>query len=311
MIRRHRVNPSVPSKFAGRMCVLGAALLWSMSGLFAKATLFHDIPVETRGPVLAFWRAVFATVVLLPAVRQPRWRAWLIPVTICFTGMNVTYLTAMTRTTAANAIWLQSTAPWWVFLLSLILFREPVVRRDLIPLFFGMLGVGFILGFEAVHSEGVARSGVVFGLVSGFFYAGVVIFMRQLRDEDSAWLVALNHCVAALVLLPWILWLGRWPSATQFLVLFGFGALQMAIPYLLLIRGLRAISSQEAVALGLIEPVLIPLWVYLKWDESPAWWTMVGAALILVGLLLRYVIWELVARRSPPELAEPRLPPGD
>jgi len=94
-------------------------------------------------------------------------------------------------------------------------------------------------------------------------------------------------------------------------VLFGFGALQMAIPYLLLIRGLRAISSQETVALGLIEPVLIPLWVYLKWGESPAWWTMIGAALILVGLLMRYVVWELVARRSPPELAEPRLPPGD
>lgn len=278
------------------MAVLGAALLWSTSGLFAKSPMFVEWSLETRGPMLAFWRAVFATMVLVPTIRRPRWRGLLVPLAICFAGMNVTYLTAMTQTTAANAIWLQSTAPWWVFLLSALLFREPVERRDLIPLGFGVLGVGMILGFEFAHSEGIARLGTILGLTSGVFYAGVVVFMRQLRDENAPWLVALNHAVAALVLLPWVLWLDSWPSPKQLAVLACFGVFQMALPYLLLIRGLRAISSVEAMGIGLIEPVLIPMWVYLVWGETPAIWTIQGGALILTGLALRYVLVELLTR---------------
>jgi drug/metabolite transporter (DMT)-like permease len=82
-------------------------------------------------------------------------------------------------------------------------------------------------------------------------------------------------------------------------VLAAFGALQMGIPYTFMIRGLRTISSQEAVAIALVEPVLMPVWVLLVGLETPAWWTAVGAALILVGLVLRYVVWELLIGRSP------------
>jgi len=139
-------------------------------------------------------------------------------------------------------------------------------------------------------------AGVVLGLASGITYAVVVVGMAHLRSEDSAWLVGLSQAVSALVLLPWVLWLGKCPSLAQFAVLAGFGSLQMAVPYLCLIHGLRGISSQEAVAIGLLEPVLMPVWVYLVWGEVPAWWTVSGAALILVGLLLRY---GFRARRGP------------
>jgi len=280
------------SKLAGRLWVATAALLWSSSGLFVKSPIFADWSPTVRGPLLAFWRATFAALVLLPLIRRPRWRPDLVPLTLCFTSMNVLYLTAMTLTTAANAIWLQSTAPWWVFIFGVCVFHEPVVRRDLVPLMFGVLGVAAILAFEI---PGEARGGVMLGLGSGVAYAGVVLFMRRLSAEDSAWLVALNHAVAAVVLLPWVLRWGQLPSLWQLLVLAGFGALQMAVPYLLLIRGLRAISSQEAVAIGLLEPVLLPLWVFLVWGEAPAWWTVIGALLILTGLGFRYGLLE---RRS-------------
>jgi drug/metabolite transporter (DMT)-like permease len=282
-----------PSKLAGRLSVLAAAVLWSSSGLFAKWPIFDVWPASTRGVSLAFWRALFAALVLLPAVRRPRWRMGLAPLAIAFTLMNVTFLTAMSQTTAANAIWLQSTCPWWVFFFSVVFFREPIVRRDLIPLAFGVLGVSTILYYE-VQSQ--ARFGAACGLAAGVSYAGVVVLMRHLRSENSSWLVALNHGVAALILLPWVAACGPWPTPLQFAALAGFGILQMAIPYLLLIRGLRAISSQEAVAIGMAEPILIPVWAFLIRGEVPAPWTGVGAGMILVGLVLRYVVWELWAR---------------
>jgi drug/metabolite transporter (DMT)-like permease len=173
------------------------------------------------------------------------------------------------------------------------LFREPIVRRDLIPLCFGVVGVSTILAFEV---QGQARFGVACGLAAGISYAAVVVFMRHMRSENSFWLVGLNHGVAALMLLPWVLRLGAWPTPLQFAALAAFGILQMALPYLLLIRGLRAISSQEAVAIGMAEPILIPFWAYLIRGEVPAPWTLFGAGMILLGLVLRYVVWELWTR---------------
>jgi DME family drug/metabolite transporter len=283
-------GPAASSKLVGRLWVLAAALMWSTGGLFAKLPIWDDWDLSVRGPMFAFWRALFAALILMPTVRRPRFKGSLVPLTLIFTVMNVTYLVSLTQTTAANAIWLQATAPWWVFLFSISLFREQIARRDLIPLLFGCLGVGTILCFEI---RGHAQFGVVCGLSSGITYALVLMFMRQLRAENPAWLVAVNHAVAALALLPWILYVGQWPSPAQLLVLAAFGALQMAIPYTFMIRGLRSISTQEAVAIALIEPVLNPLWVLLLGLETPAWWTLVGAGLILVGLLLRYVVWEL------------------
>ncbi len=293
---------SARSLLAGRASVFAAALLWSLSGAFAKSPIFDVWPAESRGLLLAFWRAAFAAIVLLPTVRRPRWRWTLIPLAASFTIMNVSYLTAMSRTTAANAIWLQATCPWWVFLLSAVLMGEPIVRRDLIPLAFGVVGVGTILVFEI---QGQAGFGVMCGLAAGASYAVVVVCMRQLRGENSPWLVALNHAVACLALLPWIVYLGAFPSMGQLGTLAAFGAVQMALPYLLLIRGLRTISSQEVVAIGMVEPMLIPVWAYAIRGETPAWWTVAGGGCILVGLILRYAVWELMApARIAPQATE-------
>ena len=285
------------SKLAGRLLVAAAALMWSSSGVFARWPGFEAWPEIERGALLAFWRAFFAGLVLMPAVRRPRFDRLLVPLVISFAVMNISYLTAMILTTPANAIWLQNAAPWWVFLISVVLFRDPVVRRDLVPLAFGMLGVGTVLCFEFMNASGQSLVGISCGVVSGVFYAAVIVLMGKLSKENPAWLVVVNHAVAAAILLPWVICLGRWPSIEQLAVLAAFGAFQMAVPYVLLIRGLRSISAQEAVAIALIEPVLMPVWAFLVWGIRASWWTLIGAALILTGLLLRYAFWDLLANR--------------
>lgn len=291
-----------PGKLAGRLCVLAAALMWSSSGLFVKQALFDGWPRECRGMLFAFWRAAFAAAVLLPMIRRPRASPLLAPLALCFMLMNVTFLTSMARTTAANAIWLQSTYPWWVLVFSVVLFGQPIARRELVPLAFGAAGVGMILFCELVPSGAASAAasaptrdalGVACGAASGVCYAAVVVLMWRLSSHDPAWLVSLNHAVTALVLLPWVARLGYWPTPDQLVVLAAFGVFQMAIPYLLLIRGLRAIGSQEAAAIGLVEPVLLPVWVLLAGLETPKWWTIAGASLILAGLVLRYGVLEL------------------
>jgi drug/metabolite transporter (DMT)-like permease len=146
------------ARLRGRLLVLAAAVLWSTSGFFAKAPTFESWPLEQRGLCLAFWRALFASLLLVPMIRRPRWRVALVPLALCFAAMNYTYLTAMTRTTAANAIWLQNTAPAWVFLLGVVWFRERIQPGDWSLVICGILGVGFILLCEA---RGEQWSGVI------------------------------------------------------------------------------------------------------------------------------------------------------
>ena len=278
---------------AGRLWVITAAVLWSSSGLFAKAPTFADWPADQRGILLAFWRALFAGLLLLPFVRRPRWDVRLVPLCLTFAAMNVAYLSAMTLSTAANAIWLQSTAPWWVFLVGVVVLRQPFARSERVPLLIGGLGLAIILWFEV---QGQAKAGVLCGLVSGLTYAGVVMSLRSLRQYDAVWLVAVSHLATAVMMLPYVLYLGIWPTPAQLPILAAFGLFQMAVPYVCFARGLRSITSQEATGIGLLEPLLLPVWVFLVWNETPAPWTLVGGALILAGLLLRYVVPMLRAR---------------
>lgn len=272
----------------GRWCILAAAVLWSAGGAFAKAPAFDRWPPEQTGLLLAFWRALFAGVALLPLVRRPRWHRLLLPSGLCFAAMNVAYQQAMQLTTGANAIWLQSTAPLWVFVLARLLRTEPPAGRNRGPLALGALGLGVIVCCELRAGAGsTSPLGVVYGLVSGVCYACVVLCLRGMRAENSAWLVVWNHLCTAALLAPWALRSDLLPTGSQWPLLAAFGVVQMGLPYVLFTRGLQSVSSPEAALLGLLEPLLLPLWLLPR--EQPAWWTVVGGGLILAGLLMRYL----------------------
>lgn len=279
----------------GRLLVVLAAVMWSSGGFFAKAPIFENWPPESRGALLAFWRALFAGSVLVPLVRKQVWQPRLLPMAVCFAAMNVTYLTAMALTTAANAIWLQSTSPIWVTLFSVLILHIHLRRHDALLLGFGMAGVAVILYFEA---RGQNPVGVSWGLASGVCYAGVVLFLRGFRDVGAIWLVVVNHLFTAVLLLPYVLWQGIWPSLTQLMVLFGFGLIQMGLPYALFARGLTTVTGPEAAGIVLLEPVLLPIWVFIAWGEWPAPWTIFGGGLILAGMVLRYLPAFFALRRS-------------
>ena len=152
-----------------------------------------------------------------------------------------------------------------------------------------MAGVGIILAFEL---RGSSPSGVFHGLLSGASYAGVVVMIRQLRNHDPFWLIALSLVGTAFALLPWAVASGLWPQGRQWWYLAAFGMLQMGTPYVLFARGLKSVPGHEAAGIALLEPLLVPVWVFLAWRhhpsyESPAWWTVLGGSLILAGLVVR------------------------
>lgn len=271
---------------SARLLIVIAALMWSLSGTFTKLLVLP-------GPMMAAWRVLFAGLSLLPLLnRRSIHFSWAMAgMLFCFATMNVTFVTAMTLTTAANAIFLQYTAPLWIVVASVYWLREPFDRRNVIPLALGMVGIAIIvLGGRSEESVGIFLA-----LLAGAAYAGVAVFLRALRDEDAIWLTVVNHLgsgallLAALAILPGTsiagqVGLGRWIG------LVAFGVVQMAVPYVLFSRGLKTIPATEAGVITLLEPVANPVLTYLAMGEVPAKATVLGGAVILFGVAWRYVI---------------------
>ncbi len=299
---RHAAPSGWQGDWGGRGLILLASLMWSTSGMFAQAPVFQQWSLAERGMLLAFWRAVFAAAVLVPLLiplaRRPG-RSWwdprLIPAGIFFAVMNLTFLKAMTLTTAANAIWLQYTAPAWVILVGVNVLRERAILRDWVMVGSAMLGVTLIVFFEW-HSgleQAQNRAGVVWALVAGATLAGVMLSLRSLKELPVVWTTFVCHFSAAVILAPLVLFDHRLPSGRLLGWMAVFGSVQLAIPYLCFARGLRTTSSHEAACIALLEPLLVPFWVFVCWRHSPdyrgpAWWTWLGGGIICLGLVARY-----------------------
>jgi drug/metabolite transporter (DMT)-like permease len=287
-------SPAVPETTIarGRLYVLAAAVLWSFGGVVTKG-----LPLPAGE--IAFYRSLFAGLALLPLVRPDRveLRPVMLPGVLTLGAMIGLYIGAIKITTAANAIFLQCTAAFWLVLAGWLQGERPG-RRTVEGIVVATVGIAAIVAYGHGGRPGEGR-GILLGLASGVAYAAVVTLLRGLRRLDPIWLSAVNNLGGALALGAWLTATGVPPRlpATAGLVatLAAFGALQMALPYVLFARGLKTVPAPEAALIGLLEPVLNPVWVWLAHGEVPAPASLAGGAMLLAGLAVRYA-----PRRPPP-----------
>jgi drug/metabolite transporter (DMT)-like permease len=283
-------NPPHSHPVRDRLLLVAAAVLWSTSGLLVKSPPLEGLPLDDRGPLIACFRALFAGLCLVPFVhwKKARMRARMLPMVVAFAAMNFLFVAAMTRATAAAAIFLQYTGIGWAFLFGALFLKETITRANLVALAFALAGIAWIVGGQWRGSQ---FAGTLLALGSGLAYGAVIVSLRAMREEDSAWMVVLNHLVSAAVLIPWVASRGLIPSGQQWTMLILLGAFQMGLPYLLFARGVAGVPTQEAGLITLLEAVLNPFWVWLFWREDVATSTWLGGGLILTGLLVRYVVF--------------------
>jgi drug/metabolite transporter (DMT)-like permease len=299
------------SRTRARTYLVIAAILWSLGSVFMRLLreplgLGLDSPPITPLQV-AFYRGFFGGLVMLALVRRSdmRFRPLMLGMIVAFTAMSGLYLTALGVGAAANAIFLQNTAPVWVYLFAVLLFGERPDRRGVQAVVLAAAGAIVIVagGWPSDLPPDQKRDAVVvllMGAGSGVVYAIIVLFLRALCDHSTAWLVALNLLGTSVTLGIFVVLMrgpsefAAWfttPTRAQFLILFVFGAFQMALPYWLFTRGLRSVSPQEAAIITLIEPLLNPVWAYLITPEkdTPTLPMLFGGGMILFALLWRWV----------------------
>jgi drug/metabolite transporter (DMT)-like permease len=205
---------------------------------------------------------------------------------VAYAGCLVLFVLANRLTTAANTIFLQSTAPLYLLFLAPWLLHEPVRREDLG--FMLAVGAGLALFFVGVEQPAATAPDPVRGnllaLASGFCWALAIAGLRWLsQDKDRGSPIAAvvsGNITAFLISLPMALPVGSHGLGDWAIVGY-LGIFQIGLAYVFVTNAIQRIPALEASVILLLEPVLNPVWAWVVQRETPGAWALLGGAIIL------------------------------
>lgn len=261
----------------GTLFVAAAAVLYSIGGLCIKVIPWNGMSINGG-------RTAIALLVIggyMAASRHPlKFNRWVLLGALAVFATNSLFSVANKLTTAANAIVLQFTVPVFVMLFSALFFRRRPGKLDLAAcaVIFG----GILCFFLDSLSMG-GGLGNLLALLSGVTYAGVFL-MNEMPDSDAISSVFWGDVLSALVGLPFLIRETQFTAVALFSLVV-LGVFQVGAAYVCLCIGLKTTPPVTASLISGIEPVLNPILVALFYGEQVGGFAMVGAAVVIVGVV--------------------------
>lgn len=261
----------------GIYLVLIAAMLFSIGGLCIKMVPWSPLAINGARSLISVM--VLATYLKIIKHKIVINRAVLFGA-VCMTGTTSLFCVANKLTTAANAIVLQFTAPIFVILLMWVLKNEKPKKLDILACVVVFSGIicffvdGLLVGNMIGNSIAV---------LSGICYAGVFM-MNSFEKSDAISSVFLGHALSAVTGIGFVF--GETDFGSQAIIgIILLGVFQMAIAYIFMSKGLEQVSAITASLTTAIEPILNPLLVAFFWGEMISPLSLVGAAMVIVGVI--------------------------
>ena len=185
------VNKTSPLLF-----VIAAAVLWSTGGLFIKWT-------SISGLELSFGRSLLAAITVAIFTRHEGFRLNKVTAlaALLYAALLLLFVLATKETTAANAIFLQYTAPVYLLVFEPLFYKEKFRSRDLIVVIACIGGMSlFFVG--QLRPQDV--TGNLYALASGFCFACYFLLLRhpKARDVNRASSVIYGNLLLVLIAAP-------------------------------------------------------------------------------------------------------------
>ncbi len=190
------------------------------------------------------------------------------------------FVAANKMTTAANAIVLQYTAPIFILLVSALFFKQKLRRREILAVL-GTMG-GIVLFFFDQLSPG-SVVGNILAILAGAFLGTMFTLVGQGGGDDSIRLsgIFFAHVLTALMGIPAGLPGTTSCTGAEILYIVILGVVQLGIPYVLYALASRDCPPLACSLIGMLEPLLSPVWVLIFAGEMPGLFALAGAAVII------------------------------
>ena len=265
--------------------VLAAAILWSTGGLFIKWTTIGGLE-------LSFCRSLFAVFTVAFFTRREGFgiNSVTAVASLLYAVLLILFVLATKTTTAANAIFLQYTAPVYLLILEPIIYKEKFRSRDLIT-------VAVCVGGMALFFVGQLRpqdvAGNLMALASGLCFALYFLLLRhpRAREVNRASSVIYGNTLAVILTAPWGLATLSSITGHDLVGVAYLGIIQLGVAYTFFTLGMaRGVRSLDAGIICYVEPVLNPVWVFLVLSEKPSRWALLGGSIIIVAVICHMIL---------------------
>ena len=280
--------------FLNLMC----ALCFSLGGILVKLVPWSSLAISSgRGLIAA---------VMLMIYMKLRHHKFVFNKSVliggCAVGFSsILYVVANKLTTAANAILIQYTAP--VFLIFYIWFfmHEKPKKLDIIAT--AVISAGEICFFvDSLTAGGMA--GNLLALLAGAIYA-VVFMMKRFDGSDTLSSVLIGCVISGVVGLPWLVTETEFTPVTIGGIL-AIGVVQYGLGYLFMAEGLVGTPPLTASLISMVEPIINPILAAIVLHEMLSPVALVGAAVVIVSVLLYNIAQELMNSRPAAAESQPK-----
>jgi DME family drug/metabolite transporter len=247
---------------------------------------------------LSFYRSFFALLVVAFVTRRQGFglNRLTAVASLLYAVLIILFVLATKKTTAANAIFLQYTAPVYLLIFEPLVYKEKFRARDLATVLVCVVGMTlFFVG--KLRPDDVI--GNILALASGLTFAAYFLLLRHpsARLVNRASSAIYGNMLVVLLASPW--GIAALPGLTQHdaVSVIYLGVIQIGLAYVLFTSAMaRGVRSLDAGIIGYAEPVLNPVWVFLVLGERPSQWALFGGGMIIAAAILHMLLDARVKR---------------
>lgn len=276
------------------LCIVAGGALWGTIGIFVRTLYAAGFsPMQ----LIAFRAYISAAALVLFLALHDRSKLrirlrdiWCFLGTgiVSFVFFNYCYFIAISETSLSVAAVLLYTAPVFVMVLSLFLFREKLTGKKIIALILAFCGCVLVTGLGQGDMY-VTKTGLIAGLLSGFLYALYSIFGRYALDRyDTLTVTAYTFVCASIGVTPLAdlagipALIGGNVPLVLFILLFAICT--GVFPYFLYTKGLSHVESSNASIAASVEPVVATVIGVLFFRETLSVWGILGIVAVISAL---------------------------
>ena len=276
--------------------ILAAGVFWGVIGLFTRN--LGAFGIESEGVLLIRSGGCAVLFLLFALLRDPKMLKirlkdlWLF---VCF-GLGSTlfftycYYRSIELGSLSAACTLMYSAPVFVMVISLFVFREKFTRRKLLALLCAVVGCCLVSGLLE-GGAALSLAGTVFGLLAGIGYAFYSVCIKALSNRGYDSLTINVYGWSLCVLGGLVLW-GPAPAAPMFeggtclWLCLGLIVISGFLPSLLYSWGLRGEEAGKGAVMASIEPVVASLMGVAVFHESISVPGVLGVLLVLGAVVI-------------------------